>query len=685
MNHLEHIDDPQKHEINKQRRFSFRLNLFFFCTFFIFSVLIVRLAILQFVEGKQLSAQKLQSTIKPVPIAPIRGNIYDREGYPIASSSSTQSLFYRIEPGQKPEQVIALAKRLADIFAKYKDKKSPDLTADQVIRRMDVGYDINQKETTPPSYAFSPRRIKAGLSKNEIAYLMEHRDEFSGIEIVEESTRTYDPSRVAVQLVGYLRPFSVAREERNGLEYYKKIAKSSNPENKYLDTEDVGFNGLEFIYQEELRGKNGIKSYPVNAEQKIVGSVSIKYPEKGNNLYLTIDKDVQLATQQAIMDHLKEIRTSPLKYVRAPYARSGYAVAMEVDTGKVIAMASMPDYDPNVWEGGISKEEYQQIQPFINNGTITTAYSDYPEKELPKHPTSIVPLGSTMKPLTVLLGLNEGLLTPNETYRDVGIFYFGRNNSAFVRNSNSKAYGTLTAQTAITHSSNTFMSAMIGNRLYMKYGNKGVDIWDDYMEKFGLGVLTGSGLPNEIKGIKEYESEVKRGSAQSALIYASFGQQGRYTTLQLAQYAAMLGNRGKRMKPIFVDKITTYNGDLVKKFQPVVLNEVKIPKQYWDLVQRGMEGVSKGGFEGFPYKVAAKTGTSQQDVGGSIKENAVFIAYAPADKPKLAVAVVVPEGGYGAWGAAPIARKIFDAYDRQFGLDGVPKAPEGTGEQISTQ
>ena len=660
----------------KRSHFSFRINVFFFSVFVLFSVLIVKLALLQFVEGKQMSEKETLSTTKTTLIAPIRGNIYDLEGSPIASTYSVQSLFYRYGSSSSKEEVVELAKRLADVFAKY---GNPDkvLSAEEIISRMDVGYDLNQQPTREPGYSFIPRRIKADLSQKEIAYLSEHRDEFQGIEISEESARKYETGDnqqpIAAQLIGYMRPFARAYEQKKGtyFDYYKEN------ESGYLKTEDVGFDGLEFMYQEQLRGKPGTKVYPVNAAQKIIGPATVTPPEKGDNLYLTIDKDVQLATQQAITDQLQKIRTSTNRWESAPNARSGYAVAMDVDTGAVVAMASMPDYDPNMWIGGMPPDYYAKNQQFINNGTITFSYPDYPAKDLPKHPNSIVYLGSTVKPATILLGLREGFYNLNTIYNDTGTFYFGKNNSAHISNDNGHGYGPINASQAIEHSSNTFMSAMIGNPLYMKYFDKGLNVWDDFMKQFGLGVLTGSGLPNESTGVVDYFENVRKGldSAQSALVRASWGQQARYTTLQLAQYATTLATRGKRLKPQFVDRIETYDGKVLSKLEkPEVLNEISLPDPWWNAVVAGMKKVHVEGFDGAAYDWAAKTGTSTQQVSnGQLVENAVFIAFAPAEKPKLAVAVVIPEGGYGAWGAAPIARKIFDAYDKKFGLDGVPK------------
>lgn len=673
-------DDEHTHERSKRTHFSIRINMFFFATFLLFSALIVKLAFLQFVEGKALSAQEQENTKKDITISPIRGNIYDLDGYPIAYTTSAQSLFYRIVPGQTGEEKIALARKLADILVKMGDPKAGAIDAAEIIKRMDVGLDLEGNAAKEPSYTFQPRRIKAGLTDKEIAYLSEHQDELRGIEIVEESTRVYDDQTIAVQLVGYLRPFSTARNQSQSyLNYYK-----DNP-GDYLNEEFVGFDGLEFLYQDELRGENGSKTYPVNSKSQIIGQVKITPPEKGHNLYLTLRKDVQLAAENAIASQLEYMKSSEAARLQYPAlgknAVSGYAVAMEVDTGKVVAMASYPDYDPNIWADGLSQDELREFQYAIPNGTIRERLPNIKDdKERAKHPSSLVPLGSTIKPLTVLLGMNEGMISPNERYNDPTTFVFGKDKKSSVSNSDKHNYGVLTPASAIKFSANTFMSEMIGDRMYKsakypsfpKPGNV-IEVWDSYMKKFGLGELTGSQLPGEYAGDPYYFDTAKRESAQSVMIYASFGQQARYTTLQLAQYASMLANKGKRYRPLFVDRITTYDGQLIRKIDPYLISEEKFPDNYWKVLENGMKEVFVTGFDGVGYEVARKTGTSQQQVAGQLLENAVFIAYAPIQKPKLAVAVVVPEGGFGSWGAAPIARAIFDAYDKQYGLDGTPK------------
>ncbi|BBH21681.1 penicillin-binding protein 2 [Paenibacillus baekrokdamisoli] len=660
-------DDPQKREIKNRRNFSFRLNLFFFVTFFVFSVLIVRLAILQFVEGPSLRDEETRRGHTDVLIPPIRGNIYDSSEHALAYSTSTQTLTYSIEPGTKKADSIATAKKLFDVFQKNGDPNVAISLAD-IIKNMDLDYKKNTVTV--------PRRIKSGLSSKEIAYFMENEALYPGIDIVEESIRHYDKSTLAVQLVGYLKKYGGGAE--NNL--YKDRVKTQDPRLKYLQQEDVGYDGIEYMYQDILRGKNGLKTYPVNAASRIIGPPVITKPEKGDNLYLTINRDVQAKTQQAIMDQLHLLRTTSDRSIRQDNAKTGYAVAMEVKTGKVVAMASMPDYDPNIWEGGkISTDDYNSIANVLQNGTISSVIGPYTDpKEQRKHPSSVVFLGSTMKPLSILIGLNENLFTTSSTWNDTGAFYYGKEGSSTRRkigNAKGHAYGLLDPALAITRSSNPFMAKMVGNALYLKDGSKGVDVWDNYVKQFGLGVSTGSGLPNESKGVIGYFHEREAASSQSALIFASFGQMGRYTTLQLAQYTATLASHGKRMKPQFVNEVKDSDGNIVQSFKPEVLNSITFPDNYWKEIELGMANVKVNAFDGASYKVLRKTGTSEQQVSGKTVDNAVFIAYAPAQDPVLAVAVVVPEGGFGANGAAPIARKIFDAYDDAIGLNGVPKKP----------
>ncbi|GIO33861.1 penicillin-binding protein [Paenibacillus albilobatus] len=669
---------PEEMEAESKQSLNLRINMFFFSTFIIFCVVIVRLAVIQFVEAPTLTEKEANQNTKNIPLPPDRGNIRDVSGVKLAYSKPVQSLYITLmkdynnntDKGKKNRPEIEdIAKRMAAAFKQFGNPGDKPMTAGDVIEAMDL-------ESKRDS-GYTPRRIKMDLNKKEIQYFMEHKSEFPGIEIIEETMRLYDPDTVAVQTVGYVKSF----KRTESLKAYDKARQESKdgtkPDETYTKDELVGFDGIEFSFQDELRGKNGYKVVSVSSANIPEEVVDIVPPVKGNDVWLTINKEVQLKTEQAIKDQLEWLHTHPVSGKTHPEAVTGYAVAMEVDTGNVVAMASIPDYDTNIWKtGAASTADFNKLNNNYQNGAITPLDSGKSKHKF----DSAVLLGSTIKPLSVLVGLNEKLFTTTTPYNDTGEAFFGKEgHQARVQNSQGHAYGYLrTPAEAIEHSSNVFMVDMVGNALYKKYGKKGIDVWNRYMEDFGLGVATGIDLPKEYLGKKEYGTSenvpIKTvGSAQAALVYASFGQGGKYTPLQLAQYTVMLANEGERIKPQIVSKITDANGKVVKQSKREVLSRVQFNPSYWKLVRRGMNTNVSEAFAGFPYDFARKTGTSQQDSKDGLLDNGVFIAYAPRNNPKLAVAVVVPEGGFGSQSAAPIARKIFDAYDEEYGLDGVPK------------
>lgn len=669
---------PDETEADDRGSLTLRINLFFFSTFIIFCVVIVRLAVIQFVEAPSLTQKEENQNTKNIPLPPDRGNIRDASGVKLAYSQPVESLYITLmkdynkttEKGKKNRpEVEKMAAQMAGVFKKLGSDPKKPLTKEEIIEAMDL--------ESKRDNGYIPRRIKSDLNQKEIQYFMEHKSDFPGIEILEETVRQYDPDTVAVQTVGYIKTFKRTESLKAYDEARENTASDENPGQIYTKDELVGVDGVEASFQKELRGQNGYKVTSVSSANIPEEVVDIVPPVKGNDVWLTIHKEVQLQTEQAIKDQLAWLHTHPVSGKTHPEAVTGYAVAMEVDTGNIVAMASIPDYDTNIWKAGsVSTEDFNKLNGNYQNGAITPLSSGKSKHGL----ESAVLLGSTIKPLSVLIGLKEKLFTTTTPYNDTGITYFGKEQKP-VRNSQNHAYGYFrTPAEAIEHSSNVFMVDMVGNALYNKYGKKGIPVWDKYMEEFGLGVATGIDLPNEYLGKKEYKvpgtvdkvpPEV--GSAQSALVYGSFGQMGKYTVLQLAQYTATLANEGERIKPQIVGKITDASGKVVMQSKREVLNKAPFDKSYWKLVRKGMNTNVSEAFAGFPYDFARKTGTSQQEVNGINRDNGVFIAYAPRNNPKLAVAVIIPEGGFGSNSAAPVARKIFDAYDRVYGLDGVPK------------
>ncbi|UFJ41699.1 penicillin-binding protein [Brevibacillus humidisoli] len=659
-----------------------RLNIVLLLVFLAFSLIILRLANIQIFEGSEYAKVTAERSYQTEPIPAARGNIYDRNGRLIAHNRASFVAVFRESEEMSKADYLLLAEKLEPVLSGM-DKAT-------LLKRMDVGYAYEEGqlvETARLTPKYVEKELKRDLSSQEIAYLAEHRSELPGVSAVTRPVRVYDSEQVAVQAVGYVRPFYVA--DQLGLDFYHEQKET------YLPNQMVGLDGVERSYEEELRGENGYRLYLVGADQTALQQVKEVPPKRGNDVYLTIDERVQLQVRDYIKEFLPQLRrTIP----DAANAKGAYAVAMEVETGKVVAMVSYPEYDPNVWVDGPDQATYEQIQYAVTNGTIREAPYDVRPKtgqaaveENYKHPKSIVPAGSVVKPLTVMLGLSEQLITPDDRWMDSGVYHYGKGSDR-IRNDGGHAYGLLSPERAIQKSSNTYM-ARIGERLADREGDKASAVLQSYYHAFGLGVRTGIDLPGESDGTEDFLVMDEQYGPLAAMVQASFGQQVRTTAIQLAQYVATVANKGKRLKPQIVDRLADEHGETVRDFQPEVINTIEQPDRYWDILHEGMVLVTRPGgtavnaFAGLPYQVAAKTGTSEQDIyvpesyhdekTGKEKTrwrkygritNGVIMSFAPADDPKLAVAVIVPEGGYGGRSAAVITRAIYEAYDKHIGL-----------------
>ncbi|MED1788627.1 penicillin-binding transpeptidase domain-containing protein [Brevibacillus laterosporus] len=672
--------DKAEQELQQEQRLK-RMQWIFLITFFLFSAIILRLAQIQIVEGSEFEKVLSSRSLKKDPIPAVRGNIYDRNGKLLVHSRASFTAVFHEPEGIKQQEIVELAKKLEKVLR--------GMTQSAIVKKLDVGFtweNGQRKNIARNAPKYMEKEIKYDLTPEEIAYLEEHREDLPGVDVVTKSIREYDTKQIAVQTIGYVRPYHVAQNLNSP--FYK------TEQVHYLPDQLVGLDGIERSYEKELRGKNGYRLYEVAADQSVQRELKKESPIRGQSIYLNIDERVQSETRDFIKDFLPKLRGS---ISLAAGAKTAYVVAMEVDTGKVVTMVSYPEYDPNVWVHGPDQATYEQMKYSVTNGTIREAPYDVrpltgpsAEQENNKHPKSIVPSGSVMKPITVLLGLHEGVITPSDQWTDPVTYYYGRGNDR-VKNDSGHNYGVLNPVKAIAKSSNTYM-ARIGEGVAKKEGNRAVSLLEEYYHQFGLGVLTEVDLPSENKGKEDYLVMNKTYGPLAAMVQASFGQQVRATTVQLSQYAATLATKGVRLQPQLVDKIVDEKGSIVLQSKPKVLNKIEQPQAYWDILRNGMVQVTQPGgtsvnaFRGLPYQVAAKTGTSEQDIyvpvtstnskGESITKwqkharvnNGVIIAYAPAYKPKLAVAVVVPEGGYGGRSASNISRAVFQAYDKYVGL-----------------
>lgn len=647
--------------VSRQEMMHHRLHVLWLIVFLLFVMLILRLSWVQLGEGEKYRKQAEENNFKQISVLAPRGNIYDRSGKKLVGNKSLFAAIY-LETDDPAKDKMNTAKKLS---------KGLKMPLKEVLEKMDIGLDAKGNQVPRNQPPYYPKKIKDRLSEKEVVKISENPTDYKGVNIILEPLRQYRDDTFAVQTIGYVRPFAGAK---TSMERYKNAQKQSD-QGGYLDWEQVGMDGIEYSFQDDLRGENGYRLVRVNSSGKLVDVIKEVHPKPGSDLYMTLDEKMQLETEQYIESHLHYLRTQAPGRDRAPYAKNAYAVAMEVDTGKIRAMVSYPDYDPNIWNGPVSAKAYQDLTPVIRNGTITAAPYDArgyanPDKEYNRHPFSVLPPGSTFKPMTTLMALDKGLVAPYTMFQDPGTYYYAPSTPP-VRNSGQNNYGALNARKALQKSANTYF-AWIANMWHRQEGKKSVDQFQKYTHEFGLGVPTEVPLRGEQDGTEDYQTIAKNYSGMGAMVLASFGQAQRYTTMQLTQYTAAIANGGKRMKPLLVEKKVHKNGK-VEKIKPKVLNRSSISRNHFETVQDGMVQVTQPGgtashlFKNLPFQVAAKTGTSEQDIPGRGRvENAVFIAYAPADQPKVAVAVIVPEGGYGGRAGGPIAEKMLTLYYERF-------------------
>jgi len=671
-------EDKQKEQ---QTKISRRVQLLFTVVFVFFAALILRLSIVQIAKGEEYLKIANEKSIQTIPIAAPRGKILDKGGTVLVDNKVSYTAVFREEDWMTKDYILNLAKKISPLLS---------MTEEDIVKKMDTGFNEKGEAVIRKDPKFLEKDLKFDISLKEMSILSERRTELKGIDVVVKPIRQYhdiNEQYPAVQTIGYVRPYAVAETANATGNYYK------DKKDIYVPNQYVGMDGVEFSYEDELMGENGSKKLLVNARGTLLEELSVSKPKPGSNLYLTFDHRVQLESQQFIANYLENLRKNPRTPPSARVVKNAYAVAIETETGRIASIVSYPDYNPNLWVQGVDQEKYNDIQFSIINGTIRPAPYDarpLPYKEAEGHPLSIAPIGSVIKPLTVLMGLNEKLITPNDQWRDPVVYRYGKGSDT-ITNASRRDLGLLTPQKALQKSSNTYM-ARIGEMLY-EHNKSSLKTFQKYHHAFGLGIKTGVNLPFESKGVEDYISTSQSVSNLFALVQGSFGQQQKFSAMQLAQFAATIANKGKRLRPQIVDRIETNGKSRIVK--PEVLSETEYPEEYWKVIYEGMKLVTQPGgtavlpFQGFPYTVAAKTGTSEQDMfveyeEGKWKkdrrvENATFIGFAPADHPKLAVAVVVPEGGQGTNSASYIARGIFDIYNKYVGLSGQP-----AGEQQST-
>jgi penicillin-binding protein 2 len=590
--------------------FGGRLKVLGWLSVLVIVVLIARAGYLQIYDGEYYAELAEGNRIRIIPAMAPRGTFFDRNGELLVQN--------------RPGFTVSLLPLTAPI-------------SDDVIQRLSdlIKVPVDEIKTKIAAHSgFDPIRIKADVTPDIVTIIEEQKDTYPGVVIEVQPIRDYMNKQEAAHTYGYVSEINDAELEKMKNQGYK--------------TGDIiGKFGLEKIYDKELRGENGGQQVEVDVAGKPVQIIGRKEPIPGDDLYLTIDKNLQTAAEKAVDDQLKQI-----------HANAAAAVALNPQTGEILAMVSRPAFDPNLFAHGISSKDWNALNnnPYhpMDNKAITGEY----------------PPGSTFKIVTGTAALTEGVVTPDEIIFDSGHHWIIPKG-----NSGGEALGPINFRQGMAHSDNVYFYEM-GNRL-------GIDRLEKYARMFGLGKKTGIDLPYEAEGLvanrKYKEKNFEDGEWYlSETFDAAIGQGFNLVTpLQAAMVMGEIAADGKRYKPHVVSKIIGPDGSVVKDFQPELLSTLDVDPNVIKLVQQGLHdvtvyGTAASSFKGFNVPIAGKTGTAENPHG---RDHGWFVAYGPFDNPNIVVAVIVEQGGFGAQSAVPIGRKILEAW---FGLNQPDQAAQGT-------
>ena len=601
-------------------RFRFRLGFAAVFVLVCFGILIGRFVWLQVIQHDFYQTRAEDNRIALIPIVPNRGVITDRNGVVLAHNYSAFTL--EITPSQAGDMEATINALAEVIDIQPKDRK-------RFKRLMDEAKNF---ESIP---------IRTRLTDAEVAKFSAHRYRFPGVEVKARLFRQYPLGPIASHAIGY-----IGRITDRDLKWIEESEKQAN----YKGTDHIGKTGLEQHYEFELHGETGYEEVEIDAGGRALRSLKRIPPVSGNNLALTLDSKLQQITEQAFGD------------------RKGALVAIEPSTGGILALVSNPTYDPNLFVDGITPENWKEL-------------NDHPSKPMVNRAINgAYPPGSTFKPFMALAALEMGKRTPNQAISDPGYFNFG--NHQF-RDDKKGGHGSVDMYRSIVQSCDTYY--------YMLANDMGIDNIAKFMGSLGLGQRTGVDLgkddASESKGVlpsQEWKKQrFKRPEQQKwyagETISIGIGQgYNAYTPIQLASAVATLANNGVMFKPHLVRHIVEAKSGEKRPIEPQPIRDLHLKPQNIEVIKRAMVGVNKEGtgaraFAGAPYEAAGKTGTAQvfslkgaQYKEGGVKkdlrDHALFIAYAPADNPKIALAVLVENGGFGAQSAAPIARMVIDYY-----------------------
>ena len=574
-----------------------------------FAVVFFRLWYLQVLSGDKYRAEANNNRVREIKVQAPRGEIVDREGRPLVDNRV--GLAVKVTPNRLPKD-IADRRRVYRRLGKALD-----------LRPRRVAREVNTQLKAQP---FSTATVKTDVSQPVVFYLLEHQEELPGVTVERVFLRQYPHRELGAHLFGTVG--EVTKEQLED-ERYRGVAIGDR----------VGQSGIEYQYDRFLRGRNGASRVQVDALGNLNRELSVRKPQPGRQLRLSIDLDVQRAGQQAL----------------ATGTGRGAFVVMNVNDGEIVALGSQPSFDPNIFSRVIRERDLKRLndedlgQPLANRAT-----------------QGLYPTGSTFKLVTATAALQGGLITPDTTLFDGGSLSVG---GVTFRNAGDVSHGALALRQALTVSSDVFFY-----RLGLEANGTGNGLLiQDWAGRLGLGRKTGIDLPGENAGLipsprwrnRLYKQKLTdRPWTPGDNINLSVGQGDlQANPLQLAVAYAAIANGGRVVVPRIGQRIEEAGGRALQELQAPAARRLDVNPEFRQAIMDGLRGAAsaEGGtstsvFEGFPIPVAGKTGTAEKGAGRA--DQSWYVALAPYPSPKYVVAVTDEAGGFGAETAAPMARTI---------------------------
>lgn len=665
---------------NIKANFNLRYNSLIAFVYIIGIILLIQLFRLQIVKGKEYRETSNSRLTRESTIEAARGNILDRKDRTLAATKTGYSLelyktklddetlnntilkiinlliqnedkyinnfpinenkeftFSTEEKINKWKQTYKISKEATaeECIEKFKEKyKISNEDIKEVLRIIAVRYEI----TTKGYSATKSIKIAEDISKTSAIQFNEQNSDFPGINISEQPIRTYTSGELAAHIIGYIGKI-------NEEELKQKL------EEGYSSNDYIGRIGVEYIFEKYLRGKNGTKQIDMSVDGTIKDAYVVEEAVAGSDITLTIDSELQKKTEEIIEDSVNKLRKLGKK------SNFGAAVVMNVNSGEVLAMCSYPSFKPEVFVGGISNEEWENIKENnkLHSRATQGAYAP----------------GSTFKMVTATAALEEEVVKESEYVYDRGIYPYAHNPVCWYYTQYHRGHGNVNIKTAIQKSCNYFFYEM-GRRL-------GIDKLDEYAKFYGLGEKTGIELSGETAGTlasKEVAEQKGQGWYLSDTLSAAIGQgYNNFSPLQMARYVSMVANGGNYITPTVIKRVKDADGvetskEEIRKYVNGLLgidtsqkSNLKISQKTIGIVKSGMRLVTSSGgtanavFRNFKVAVAGKTGSAQ---AGEVT-NGWFVGFAPYDNPEVAIAVILEDGSTDS-NAAKASKKILEAY-----------------------